>query len=322
MPLPVIRTPGWYNSPKPCWSRACSRRSRNWRRSGRSGVWIRPGGRGSRQLGWLQRAGFQGVRLHLGLSLNHLCPAAFLLSYDRSPTSTERASLLALVEARITYIMDRGYVSVRLYRDLMERGAFFVIRERHNLRYRVLAALDLTLDGLGTGTLLRVQQDAIIQLTRGEVQTVRRLVAFCCGTHRFLVVTNRFDLTTAQIIRLYAWRWQVELLFRAWKHTLGALHLLNLSEHGIALQFQVLLLASLLWARLQQETAQRRATAGVPASRVGRATGAPLVRTLTGRLSRVLQVGWRLCQKALRVVRNCLAQPLSVYLVNCAELNM
>ena len=120
-----------------------------------------------RQLGWLQRAGFQGVRLHLGLSLNHLCPAAFLLSYDRSPTSTERASLLALVEAGITYIMDRGYVSVPLYRDLMERGAFFVIRERHNLRYRVLAALDLTLDGLGTGTLLRVQQDAIIQLTRG-----------------------------------------------------------------------------------------------------------------------------------------------------------
>ena len=103
---------------------------------------------------------------------------------------------------------------------------------------------------------------------------------------------------------------------------MGALHLLNLSEHGIALQFQVLLLASLLWARLQQETTQRTAAAGAPPQRVGRATGAPLVRTLTGRLSRVLQVGWRLCQKALRVVRNCLAQPLSVYLVNCAELNM
>jgi hypothetical protein len=40
--------------------------------------------------------------------------------------------------------------------------------------------------------------------------------------------------------------YNIELLFRAWKHTLGALHLLNLSEHGIALQFQVLLLASLL----------------------------------------------------------------------------
>lgn len=269
-----------------------------------------------RQLGWLQRAGFQGVRLHLGLSLNHLCPAAFLLSYDRAPTSTERTSLLALVEAGVTYIADRGYVSVPLYRDLMQRGAYFVIRERHTLRYRVLAALDLTVDGLVTAGRLRVVQDAVIQLTRGEVQTVLRLVEFCCGTHRFLVVTNRWNLTTAQIIRLYAWRWQVELLFRAWKHTLGALHLVNLSEQGIAVQFQVLLLASLLWARLQQETTQRAAASGNVAPRP------PRPRTLTGRLSQVFHVGWRLCQKALRVVRNCLAQPLSAYLVACAELDL
>ena len=37
----------------------------------------------------------------------------------------------------------------------MERRAFFVIRERHTLPYRVLAALDLTLEGLVRGTLLR-----------------------------------------------------------------------------------------------------------------------------------------------------------------------
>lgn len=272
-----------------------------------------------RQLGWLQRAGFQGVRLHLGLSLNHLCPAAFLLSYDRAPTSTERTSLLALVEAGVTYIADRGYVSVPLYRDLCERGAYFVIRERHTLRYRVLAALDLTVDGLVTAGRLRVVQDAVIQLTRDEVPTVLRLVEFWCGTHRFLVVTNRFDLTTAQIVRFYAWRWQVELLFRAWKHTLGALHLVHLSEHGIAVQFQVLLLASLLWARLQQETTQRAVASG------GTPRRAPLpvpARTLTGRLSQAFRVGWRLCQKALRVVRNCLAQPLSTYLVACAELDL
>jgi hypothetical protein len=42
--------------------------------------------------GWLHTAGFTGVRLHLGLSLNLLCPAAFVLSYDKSPTSSERPS--------------------------------------------------------------------------------------------------------------------------------------------------------------------------------------------------------------------------------------
>jgi hypothetical protein len=166
-----------------------------------------------RQLGWLQRDGYQGVRLHLGLSLNLVCPAAFLLSYDKSPTSSERANLLALVTAGVTYLADRGDVSLPLYRDIMEARAFFVIRERHNLRYRVLVLLDVTLDGLSSATLLGGCRDEIIQLTRDEAGTVLRLVSFRCGTHAFRLVTNRFDLTTAQIIRLYAWRWQVEEMF-------------------------------------------------------------------------------------------------------------
>lgn len=267
-----------------------------------------------RQLGWLQRDGYQGVRLHLGLSLNLVCPAAFLLSYDKAPTSSERPNLLALVTAGVTYIADRGYVSLPLYRDIMEARAFFVIRERHNLRYRTLALLDLTLNALPSATLLRGCRDEIIQLTRDEAKTVLRLVSFGCGGHAFRLVTNRLDLTTAQVIRLYAWRWQVELLFRAWKHTLGALHLINLSGEGIAIQFQVLLLASLLWTALQQQVAQQAAAHGTPSP--------TRARTLTAQWSQVLQVRWRLRQPALRVLANCLAQPLTVYLVAWANLKL
>jgi hypothetical protein len=267
-----------------------------------------------RQLGWLQRDGYQGVRLHLGLSLNLVCPVAFLLSYDKSPTSSERQSLLALVTAGVTYITDRGYVSLPLYRDVMEARAFFVIRERHNLRYRVLALLEVTLAGLTSAPLLSGCRDEIIQLRRDEAGTILRLVSFGCGTHAFRLVTNRFDLTTAQVIRLYAWRWQVELLFRAWKHTLGALHLINLSGDGIAIQFQVLLLASLLWTALQQAVAQQAATSGAPSPK--------RARTLTAQWSQVLQVRWRLRQPALRVLANCLAQPLAVYLVEWAQLKL
>lgn len=267
-----------------------------------------------RQLGWLQRDGYQGVRLHLGLSLNLVCPVAFLLSYDKSPTSSERQSLLALVTAGVTSITDRDYISLPLYRDIMEARAFFVIRERHNLRDRVLALREVTLNGLASATLLSGCRDEIIQLTRDEAKTVLRLVRFRCGTHAFRLVTNRFDLTTAQVLRLYAWRWQVELLFRAWKHTLGALHLINLSGDGIAIQFQVWLLASLLWTALQQQVAQQAAAQGTPSPK--------RARTLTAQWSQVLQVRWRLQQPALRVLANCLAQPLAVYLVAWAKLKL
>ena len=108
------------------------------------------------------------------------------------------------------------------------------------------------------------------------------------------------------------------MLFRAWKHTLGALHLLNLSERGIALQFQVLLLASLLWVRLQQQLVQQAAAAGAPVS----APAPPFPRTVTGRLSTIFRVVWRLLKPALRVLNNCLAQPFSVYRQAWAELNL
>ena len=157
-------------------------------------------------------------------------------------------------------------------------------------------------------------RDEIIQLTRAEAGTVLRLVSFRCGRHAFRLVTNRFDLTTAQVLRLSSWRWQVALLFRAWKHTLGALHLINLSEDEIAIQFQVLLLASLWWGVWQQPAAQQAAAAGAPLPK--------RPRTLTAQWSQVLQVRWRRRQPALRLLANCLPQPLSVYWVEWAELKL
>jgi hypothetical protein len=57
------------------------------------------------------------------------------------------------------------------------------------------------------------------------------------------------------------------------------LHLLNLSGDGIAIQFQVLLLASLLWTALQQQVAQQAAAQGTPSPK--------RARTLTAQWSQV-----------------------------------
>jgi hypothetical protein len=105
------------------------------------------------------------------------------------------------VVAGVTDLTDRGYVSLPLYRELMERRAFFIIRERHHLRYRVLAELELTLEHLVGLAARQACRDEIMQLTRDECGTVLRLVSFRCGAHYFVLLTNRFDLTTAQIIR-------------------------------------------------------------------------------------------------------------------------
>jgi hypothetical protein len=119
----------------------------------------------------------------------------------------------------------------------MERRCGFVIRERHKLKWRRLCALAISMHPL----LVRLRQmcDQMVKLPRGPHGTLLRLVCFTCAGHQFQLITNRFDLVTRDLVQLYAWRWQVELLFRAWRHTLGGLHLLNLSAAGIANQFYV-----------------------------------------------------------------------------------
>lgn len=263
-----------------------------------------------RQLGWLRSQGLEGVRLHLGLSLNTMCVTALMLTYDASSTSTEKACLLAIAQAGITYVMDRGYVSIAFCRSLIDKGAFFVLRERNNTAFRVLC--ELPVDAHPCLQRLTSIRDQIGKFQRDKDGTILRLVSFTVGGHQFRLLTNRFDLTTSHIILLYAWRWQVELIFRAWKHTLGGLHLINLSESGIATQFYILLLASLLWTLLQQTCESLAPTARSDAARKPSPSA---IKTITGQVSQVFQVGWRLLRPALRLCKNCLAQSFSFYLI-------
>jgi len=262
-----------------------------------------------KQLGWLARQGLQGVRLHLGLSLNAMCAAAFLLTYDAASSSSERACLLQMAQAGLTYVMDRGYVSIAFCRELMDRRAFFVVRERNNLQFRSLC--ELAVETHSCLQRLSSISDQIVKLTRDKDGTILRLVSFAVCGHQFRLLTNRFDLATHQIVLLYAWRWQVELIFRAWKHTLGGLHLINLSEAGIAAQFHILLLASILWTLLQQ-TSESLAPTIPPALEMEQSLRK--AKTITAQASQVFQVVWRLVRSALRLCKNCLAQSFSYYL--------
>ena len=104
----------------------------------------------------------------------------------------------------------------------------------------------------------------------------------------------------------------IELIFRAWKHTLGALHWINLSESGIEMQFHILMMASLLWASLHQSPLADAVTPEAsPASEDSAASEA--AKTITASLSQLFRVRWRWMRQHLRIAGNCLAQPVSVF---------
>jgi hypothetical protein len=104
-----------------------------------------------------------------------MCAATFLLSYDASSTVSEKACLLAIVQASMTYVMDRGYVSSAFCRELMDRRALFVIRERNNLQYRSLCEIEV--EPHCCLERLRSIGDQIIKLARYKDETILRLVS-------------------------------------------------------------------------------------------------------------------------------------------------
>ena len=72
------------------------------------------------------------AKLHLLFSLNQMIPVQFVVG---SGQSTERAALRQMLEAGVTYLADRGYVSFALIADIVAAQAPFVFWMKANLSY-------------------------------------------------------------------------------------------------------------------------------------------------------------------------------------------
>jgi hypothetical protein len=269
---------------------------------------------------------YQAIRLHLCFELNRMIPAHFLVDTGKS---NEKKALIKMLEAGVTYIADRGYVSFPLMAVIAAAGAFFIIRAKANLVYQRVERLPVTLPDTVRHIFLHVT-DQRVRLTNAKGKPIYRLVSFYVGQERYLILTNRLDLITFQIILLYAYRWQVELIFRFLKRSLNGLHLLSHSREGVTIHFYALLITALLELRLKQKcvaiceatqtTGPSSASADDPPAIAGLmvdpsllagARGSTFLATLGAKLHRY----WKISKDWLTALRNFLPQPFTYRVV-------
>jgi hypothetical protein len=191
----------------------------------------------------------RAIRLHLCFELNRMIAVQFLVDTGKS---NEKKALLQMLESDVTYIADRGYLSFPLLAAIAAAQAFFVFRAKANLVYKRVEKLPVNLPTT-VRHLFRQVTDQRVRLSNAQGRPIYRLVSFRVGQERYLILTNRLDLTTFQVILLYAYRWQVELIFRFLKRSLNGLHLLSHSKEGVTIQFYALLITALLELRLKQQ---------------------------------------------------------------------
>ncbi|MCP4455660.1 MAG: IS4 family transposase, partial [Planctomycetes bacterium] len=191
----------------------------------------------------------QALKLHLCFELNRMIPVDILVG---SGKSSERHALRQMLTAGVTYIADQGYVSFQLFQDVLHAQAHLIFRMKANLKYHVTTRLSVDVP-LAAQTLFQDITDGLIVCDNDPFGQHDRRVSFRVGTSQFLLLTDRRDLTTFQVMLLYAYRWQVELIFRFLKRTMNGIHLINQSQDGVTIHFHMLLIVSLLQLALKQQ---------------------------------------------------------------------
>ena len=193
------------------------------------------------------------LKLHLSFDLNRMIPVQFICT---DGNGDERKVLAALLEIGVTYIADRGYASCAIFEQIAKQQAFFIIRIKGNIKYTLSGSLTVTGIPENWQSSLSEVSDSMIIFSKDKQKLSYRLVSFSACGEIYYITTNRLDLTTAQIIMLYAYRWQIELFFRVLKRTFNALHLWTYDERGIQSQFYIYLIAYLLLIHFKQTLAQ------------------------------------------------------------------
>jgi len=269
----------------------------------------------------------RALRLHLCFELNRMIPVHFLVE---AGNSNEKKALQQMLEAGITYIADRGYLSFPLLAAIVAAQAFFVFRAKANLVYTRVERLPVELPAT-VQHLFQHVTDQRVRLTNAKGCPIYRLVSFYVNQEQYLILTNRLDLTTFQVILLYAYRWQVELIFRFLKRSLNGLHLLSQSQEGATLHFYALVITALLELRLKQhcvdvceaasltstapqtDTVQPPAIAGlmIDPQRLTGARGHTFLATVGEKLHRY----WKIGKHWLVTLRNVLARPFDFQIV-------
>jgi len=168
--------------------------------------------------------------------------------------SCERNMFLKMVQSGITYIADKGYFSFDLVEKVIRMQAFFILRVKENRLFEKLKSLEIAEN---MPVCFKNVSDSMGVFKNDPHQNTLRLIQFQVWDSCFMITTNRFDLSTINIIILYGYRWQIELFFKYLKRTLNGIHsggepLLNHSENGIEIQFYLMMTLAVLQLNFKQ----------------------------------------------------------------------
>lgn len=191
-----------------------------------------------------------GIKLHVLLNLREPVPVWTAVTEANFPD--QKTLDLIPLEKGAFYVLDRGYLDFSRLAAFHHSGAFFVVRSKAHINYRVTAERVVNQSfGLRADRTIELQT----RWSRRWIQFPLRQVEAYNEEHHFTVVllTNNFELPAQTLSLLYRRRWQVELFFRWVKQHLRLRHFLGRSPNAVRSQVWAAICAYLLVAIAKKE---------------------------------------------------------------------
>ena len=173
------------------------------------------------------------IKLHVGLNHDGYLPEFVTVTEGKCADVTVSRTL-KFPKGSIVAI-DRGYNDYGWYRQLTQKGIFFVTRLKSNAKTRVVLrravsksqglTCDQTIEFTGTLT----SKKCPIQLRRIGYRDSET------GKH-YIFLTNNFKLSAKTIADIYKARWQVELFFKWIKQNLKIKSFIGTSKNAVLTQ--------------------------------------------------------------------------------------
>ena len=200
--------------------------------------------------GYYFRTGQAALKLHMLLSLQGNVPAWAVLTEPK--VGDQRMLEHIPIHPGAYYILDRGYMDfVRLYR-LHQGGAYFVVRCKEPVSFRVLASRPVPKEkGFKCDQTVRLKSNWSEKSFPEPLRKIRLYDA----EHkvRLVLLTNNFALRAEATGQLYKQRWQIELFFKWIKQHLRLRSFYGRSENAVRCQIWSAICAYLLVAILKKQ---------------------------------------------------------------------
>jgi hypothetical protein len=191
-----------------------------------------------------------GVRLQLGFDLARRIPSSLQVTLANVPDQRALAARDLTDLTGWTVLADLGYYGHAQFARLRAAGVHVLGRLHPQASYQVTATRTVPVKRTPDGDTLLADETITLGSPNnraGAVLPGMRLVTSRNPRgieQRF--VTDRFDLSGVEVVRLYRKRWQIELFFRWLKRQLGAAQPLGTSPEAVWLGLLVCAIAAVL----------------------------------------------------------------------------